>query len=245
MKYAIAALSLITFVGCQPNDQPTEEDYDDVASAVSLLVTNDSGGEVGSMEDGVDLALGEESDLTSMGSGSYQGTFGSFMYEYNITCSDTAGTVGPCGPGTNSANLIVDWNGELDLARFFGAVDRTGNWTLSDIQSNMVKFNGDGTFDVQTEFTSWIGNRKRTFNLDYDANYNNVTYDRSQDLLVDGTMTYNVHAERTRERNGKDVDAEFEMTVVVTFDGSGNAIITIDKDRSWTLNLGNGAVTRQ
>jgi hypothetical protein len=192
------------------------------------------------------LATGAATNLSAMGSGAYQGTYLGLQYEYSITCKDVGGTVQPaCDDATDSANLIVDWHGNLDLPRYDATVDRTGNWTLSGIQSDLVKFDGHGTFDIDTEFTALFSNRKRTFKLDYDAQYDNVTWDRNLDTLVDGTIHYDVQAQRTRERKGKDVEASFDMMVVVTFDGSGNASIVIDGDHSYQVNLSSGEVAKQ
>ncbi len=244
-KLGWMALSLIVMSGCKPADEPTEEDYDDVASAVSQLVTNDSGGEIGSMEDGLEI-VGGASDLPHMGDGSYEGVFLGLTYAYEVECRDASGDVqSACDATTDSANLKVEWRGELDLPRYDASVDRTGDWTLSAIQSDLVAFDGHGTFDVDTEFTSWFGNRHRTFNLDYDANYDGVTWDRNAQTLSDGGIDYAVHAERTRSRGGRDVEATFDMDVHVAFDGSGVARITIDTEHEYTLDLQSGEVAKQ
>ena len=55
----------------------------------------------------------------------------------------------------------------------------------------------------------------------------------------------NSHAERTRSRGGRDVEATFDMDVHVAFDGSGVALITIDTEREYTLDLDTGEVAKQ
>jgi hypothetical protein len=240
------ASALVTTVGCKKSDEPTDEDYDDVASAVGALVSNDSGGETGSMEDSIDIASGELPDgVSQMGSGSFQGLRAGLTYEYSVTCKDAGGAVQEaCDAQTDSANLVVDWSGELNLPRYQASVARSGDWTLSGLQTDTAHFSGHGSFDIDTEFTSFFGNRTRTFNLDYDADYQDVTFDRIGREFIGGEIHYDVIAQRTRTRGDTDVEVELVISVDVAFHDDGHATITLDGSRKYDLDVGSGQLAK-
>ncbi|HZO12090.1 MAG TPA: hypothetical protein VFB62_02495 [Polyangiaceae bacterium] len=232
--------------GCRANE-PTEEDYDDVATAVGALVSNESGGEVGSMDDAAAVATGETpSGLTSEGSGSYQGARLGLSYSYQVTCKDVSGnTLESCDGATESANLVVDWGGSLDLARYDATIARTGDWTLSGLQSEVAQFDGHGTFDVETHFTSLFRDVERSFLLDYDAQYDAVRWNRITKIPQAGSITYDVHAVRTKTRGSRESERELDVQVIVAFDESGTADISIDRERHYSLELLSGQISKQ
>lgn len=232
--------------GCRA-DEPTEEDYDDVATAVGALVSNESGGEVGSMDDGASVATGETpTGITSEGSGSYQGTRLGLHYSYQVTCKDVSGNaMSSCDGTTESANLVVDWGGSLDLARYDATIARTGDWTLSGLQSDVAQFDGHGTFDVETEFTSLFRDVQRSFLLDYDAQYDAVRWNRITKIPQAGSITYDVHAVRTKTRGSRESERELDLQVIVTFDESGTADISIDRERHYSLDVASGQIDKQ
>jgi hypothetical protein len=243
----LVALVATTTLGCK-KDEATDEDYDDVATAVGALIAPSSGegGEVGSMEDAEALAMGEDAGLTSMGGGDYEGTVAGLKYSYSVTCQDTSGaTLDPCDATTDSANLVVAWSGELNLNNFQASVDRTGDWTLSGLQSDTAEFNGTGTFDVDTAFQALFRDVERTFTLDYDAEYQGVTWRRSDKLLLDGEIDYTVHAVRTRTDNRTEREVELDVLVNVQFDGSGVATITLDGERNYSLDVATGKLSKE
>lgn len=240
-------LALLGAAGCKKDDDATEEDYDDVATAVGALVGNESGGERGSMEDSVDIATGAtDTDLTNMGSGSYEGTRLGLRYAYEVTCSDADGNVQEaCDANTDSANLVLSWSGELTLPHYQASIERTGDWTLSGLQTDTAVFNGHGTFDVNTEFQGFFRPVTRTFKLDYDADYQEVTFDRVGRQFESGHIDYEVHALRTVSRNDSEGEAEFNMSVDVDFLGDGRARISIDSSHEYNLDLGTGGVSKE
>jgi hypothetical protein len=240
----MTCFATLALAGCRKGE-PTDEDYDDVATAVGALVANDSGGEVGSMDDGAAMATGEApGDLQSMGSGSYEGARLGLNYKYQITCKDADGTENPCGATTDSANLVVEWGGSLDLSNYDASITRTGDWTLSGLQGDVAEFNGHGTFNVDTEFTSLFRDVQRTFLLDYDAQYDAVAWHRATKITQGGTITYNVHAERTTTRGSSETEVELDAQVVVEFGANGTADLSIDRERNYTLDLNTGWVAK-
>lgn len=226
------------------NSGPTNEDYDDVAASVGALTANDSGGDVGSMEDAVAASQGESPDgLTQSGSGSFSGARAGLEYEYALTCSDDAGTVlESCDATTDTAHLTVSWSGELDLPRYQASITREGDWTLSGLQSDTVQLDGTGSFDVDSSFTALYRDVTRTLRLEYDAEYQAVQISKASRRPVGGTATFQVHVQRTSSRGARDAEAEFDIEAVLTFAADGTAHLELDGDRSYVVSIDDGTV---
>src|SRR5687767_2799807 len=113
-----------TFAGCSAG--PSDEDYDDVASSIGALTASDAP----AMDDSMTAAEGQEiSGLTSEGSGTWSGERLGLSYRYELTCMDAGGEVmALCGDATDTAHLVVEWSGELDLPRLYASADRAGDW---------------------------------------------------------------------------------------------------------------------
>lgn len=238
---ATCLAALTGLFGCAPDDS----DYDDVAAAVGALVSNEDGGEVGSMEDCGRIATGEVPEgLTRDGSGSYSGLRGGLTYEYGVTCADASGAVlEVCDGTTDSARYAVSWAGEIDLPGlgYWASIARTGDWTLSGIQSGESHLDGFGTFDVETEFHALYRPVSRHFLLDYDAAYDDVRIGPAG-FVRGGEITYQVHAEGEREGRYGSSELDLDVEVVVTFDGTGGAEIVLDGDRTYDLDLETGTI---
>lgn len=244
----LAALAASLALACGCAKKASDEDYDDVAVAVGALVANDSGGEVGSMEASATLATGGTvNGLTAQANGKYSGQFLGLTYSYDLTCKDSNGSaLATCDATTESATLKVDWSGNLKLPSYKATITRTGDWTLSGLQSDTATFNGHGTFDVDTEFKGFFNTRN--FLLDYDGNYAAVQWNRTTWTPSGGTITYNVHAQRKVVSNSNaanNSEMELDVQVVVTFAADGTATMTLDGERHYSLNLDNGNVTAQ
>ncbi|MBI2892334.1 MAG: hypothetical protein HYY06_02200 [Deltaproteobacteria bacterium] len=232
-------------VGCQSG--PTDADYDDVAASVAALTANESGGDVGSMDDSIAAAQGETPEgLTASGSGSFQGDRLGLEYEYAVTCLDEAGqTMAICDSTTDSARLTVAWSGELTLPRYSASVSRTGDWTVTGLEDETAQFDGEGTFDLQSEFQALFTDETRTANFSWDAEYEAIRFRVADGMPISGEARFAVHLERTRERGGRSVDAEFDIDGVLTIDGNGGATLVLDGSRSYHVDLATGAVEQE
>jgi hypothetical protein len=243
----IMTMGLVTLTaatGCKGD--ASDEDYDDIATALGALVANDSGGEIGSMHDGEALASGETGDLSSMGSGSFEGARLGLSYHYEITCKDEGDNVlDPCDTTTETAQLVVEWHGELDLPRYDASITRTGDFALSGLQSDTAEFNGHGTFDVETEFTALFRDVQRSFLLDYDGDYAGVKWDRATKRPLAGTITYDVHAQRITSRGNRETEVELDVLAVIEFSENGTASLTLDSERRYSLDLDSGQVAKK
>ena len=235
-----AALLTVFVVAC---NSPTDEDYDDVAVATAALIT-DEGGDVDAMQDSVETATGLPPRFYSRsGDGSWVGSRGQIDYSFDFTCRDAAGEVQEdCNDQTDEASLMVAWSGEVNTARRFAVLERSGTWTLSSLTSSIAAFNGTGQFSVDSEFQALFRPVMRSFSLDYQANYNNVQLDRALRRPVGGSIQYQVSAARTESRRFREVDSSFDMDVNVTFEPDGTATMVLDGDRRYTVTLSNGEV---
>ena len=61
---------------------------------------------------------------------------------------------------------------------------------------------------------------------------------------LSGTVTYVVSADRLRSNNRADVEAHFDATVVVTFDGTSQPLIVVNGAWRYRWNMVTGAITR-
>lgn len=226
--------------GCVASDQPTEQEYDDIAQGVSLLVSDGAeGGDVGSMNDSIDLALAQPPAGFSLeGSGTYEGDRGALQYEYSIECD--GGDV--CSSETDSAAIQVEWSGELQAPRWNVSVNRTGSWTLDDLQSGTARFNGEGTFSLESHFEAAEREASRSYLFDYAASYSDVLIDMEAREAVGGTATFDIYAARSASNDFRDLEAEFDVHAELTFNGDGTATLVLDGSHSYVLSLASGTV---
>lgn len=244
----VAIISIAVWIGgCE--QQPSDEEYDDVAVAVGGLVANNSGGEVGSMSDCAALAQGQmPAGMTVETGGAVVGLRTGLEYAYGVTCLDASGTtLELCDDTTDSAQLTVSWTGELDLSAL-GAVgysytiDRQGDWTLSGLQTGEAELNGQGSFDVVSRYAAFLGMISEEFSLDYAASYNAVRIDELG-VIRSGQIVYDVqvHAESGTWVSSSETD--LSMQAIVTFDAEGQATLEMDGHRAYDLDLVTGSVT--
>lgn len=241
--FVAASTLALAASGCAGGDEPTQQDYDDVATSVGSLVAG-GGGEVASLEDSIDTAHGEVPfGFSSSGSGQFEGTRGGLRYEYEVTCQGADGNLmAACDETTDSASLRVDWSGNYDGQFWQLEVSRTGEWSVAELQTDTPVFNGEGTFDVNSASQSLDGTRSRTFVLSYAASYEDIRWDKTSGVVASGSIFYEIHAERTVEGEAGEGDAVFDMSAEVVFDGSGTARLVLDGNHSYDIDLGTGAV---
>jgi hypothetical protein len=226
--------------GCQKSDEPTQQDYNDVAASVGTLV---AGGELTSIQDSVGTTQGETpTGLTGNGSGQFEGTRGGLRYSYEVTCTGADGvTMAVCDATTDSASLIVDWSGNYDGDYWQFEISRNGEWSVTGLQSDVAVFTGEGTFDVSSASQSLDGQRQRSFELSYAGSYD-IQWDMVAERVIEGAITYDVHAERHVDGAAADRDAVFDISAEVTFDGSSIARLVLDGSHSYEINIDTGFV---
>jgi hypothetical protein len=233
----------LAVTGCaQKSDEPTQQDYNDVASSVGALVAG-GGGELASLEDSVGTATGEiPFGFSSNGSGQIEGTRGGLSFLYEVACTDVDGvTMAACDSTTDSASLLVEWSGNYDGDFWQFDISRTGEWSVSGLQGDVAVFSGEGTFDVSSASQSLDGQRSRSFELSYAGSYD-ISWDIAAQRVIEGAISYDVHAERHVDGEDADADAVFDIDAEITFDGTGTARLVLDGSHSYDLDLTTGTV---
>ena len=240
--YAVIGLVSVS-LACGTADEPSDQDYDDVASAVAPLILGDSS-DASSIEDSVEVSRGRTPmGFRADGLGRISGARGRLRYNYLFACRNGSGALQDlCDGTTDTATISVSWSGSVETPRYSAEINRTGTYALSGLTGDRVELNGEGTFDVRSEFTSLNGNRSRTYMLDYDALYSSITFDRTLRKIVAGTASFVIIAERTASNQFRDVEASFSVEAVVTFTNEG-ATLVLDGDRSYNLVTTGNTVT--
>ena len=239
----VAQVALVALSACG-GQEPTSEEYDDIAASVGAVVAEGPGSETEALRDTVEVAEGGvPTGMTREEQGTLVGRRGTLDYSFEVTCLDGEGvTQEICDETTDQATLAVEWTGEVDTARYDATVNRTGNWQLTGLLSTEAKLDGAGTFDVQSEFVALFRSEMRTYMFDYDAEYDGVMIRMSDRRPVAGTIRYTIHAARTASRRFRDIERELDVSAVVTFQGDEPARVELDGQRSYLVNLSNGAV---
>jgi hypothetical protein len=227
--------------GCSSNNsKPTSSDYDNVAQTTAAIVSTSGGsggGEIGSMADVATISVGvSPGDVTVNAQGSYSGVVAGVTYDFTVTCTDSAGAaLAHCGPTTNDATATVSWSGDLSIPDYTATVTRSGNWSVTGLQSGVATFSGTGTFDYSSQFTSTFSNEKASASYTYDASYKSVTYNATSHVVTGGTITYAITGSAAASSTNGSANGNFTMNAVVTFDGTGGATISLDGTHNYTV----------
>jgi hypothetical protein len=244
MKRTVMIVTLA--VASCAQSSPSEDEYNDVAQAIgSTASTGNGGGEIGSFADSARLAVGQmPSGLTLAANGHVTGDHFGLDYDYQLSCVDAAGQAQTsCGATTDAANVTLSWSGALDVPNLSASVERTGDWTLSDIQSGSATFEGEGTFTFDISVTSIFRPVTSTYHLDYDAQYRAVVLDSAY-RPVGGSIHYSVSAQHTVTGTHAQGEGSFEVEADVVFNADHTASVTLDGSHKYRLDLATGLVSR-
>jgi hypothetical protein len=229
---ALLASLCVAPAGCSSGSStPTANDYDDVAQSMSALVgTSSSGGEIHSMSDTVSLALGVTPGALSLNAqGAFGGASGGVNYSYTVTCANATGaSLSHCGGATSSAHAAVSWSGNLTMPGVTASVNRTGDYSVSGLQSGHITFDGAGSFSYHGEIQSLFRPEQATSSLSFDAKYAGLTYDATLGHVTGGTITYTVDASLQASSSTSHGGGSFVIDAAVVFAPDGSATITLD-----------------
>jgi hypothetical protein len=252
MKH-INRITLITLgsvvAACSSTNKPTPEQYDDTAQAIgSTTATSGGGGDVASMSDSVNLALGTMPlGFSLAGDGHIQGNRLGVNYSYAISCKSLAGVVlAKCDPTTNEASVDVAWSGSLQSANVDAAVTRGGKWTVTGLQTDTATFSGDSNFSFDATLRSiFRPGVTATYSFDASASYDAVRIATRERQVVDGSASFDLSAHSMVTGAGKDnVDATFDIQAALTFHADHTATLLLDGSQRYTIDLGTGVVVR-
>jgi hypothetical protein len=246
MRYCVLAAA--SLAGCSSQDQATEADYDDVAQALTAMVTTDNGGgEVGAMSDSVNIALGAgDLSIQASAAGHWKSSHLGLQYDYAISCKDEAGAaMQKCSRDTDSADVKVAWSGDLGLPHLTASVDRNGSWQLQKIQSGTAQLNGDSDFDLDVKLESLFRDVTRSYHVGYNAKYSDVTLDLAAKRIQSGSVRYSIDAERKATGPRRESEAEFSMDGELTFAADGTATLTLDRNFNYKLDTATGVMVKE
>lgn len=238
----------LSIAACSSSSKPpTPEEYDATAQAIAstTATSGSSGGDVASMADTASLALGVmPPGISVMGDGHFQGTRLGVTYNYSLTCKNLAGVAGVCGPTTNQATVSVAWSGNLTSANLDASVTRSGNWTITGLQTDTATFSGDSSFSSNLTLRSSPG-ATSTYSIDANASYTAVRISTHDHKVIDGSASYDLTAHHTVTGAGSNnVNASFEVHVDMTYHADHTATLVLDGSQHYTLNLETGVVVR-
>jgi hypothetical protein len=246
-SFVVTSVLVLSTAACGGNeDSATDEEYDDVAQSLGVVVsTGNGGGEVASLSDSADLAIGlAPLGITLKASGEFNGSRAGLAYDYSLSCSDEDGqALARCGAETDTAQVEVAWSGNLALPHFSASVDRRGTWQLTGVQSGTAVFSGSSSFEADAQFQAAWRNIQRHYHLSYEASYDDITVQRAPRQIVSGAVHYDVAASREASSTRGESEATFDVSADLTFN-NGSAELVLDGSHRYTLNVATGQVTR-
>jgi hypothetical protein len=128
-----------------------------------------------------------------------------------------------------------------------------GHATVLDVRGiqatqDTVRLDGTCNDTLQISFRSLDGLRHRWFYWTSSVTVDAVrilksTFDTAG-WPIGGTVTYVVSADRLRSNSRVDVDAHFDATVVVVFNGTSQPVVVVNGSYYYHWNMQTGAITR-
>lgn len=240
--------SALALAACSSGRSATPEEADDVAQAISVtLADGDRTGDVASMRDSVEMALGQVPFGFSRGAnGQIHGRRFNLEFSFTVTCLDAAGaTLERCGRTTDQATIDVAWSGSIDTRRFDSTVNRIGSWSLTDLQSEIATLSGLSAFSLDTTLSPIFRPEvTSTYELDMAAAYDAVRIEVDSRTPIGGKAFFDVSAHRVVTGSNHDVDSSFDLDAELTFHEDHTASLVIDGTRHYLIDLDTGRIIR-
>jgi hypothetical protein len=246
-RITLITLGLATAACSSTSKQATPEQYDDTAQAIaSTTATGGGGGDVASMSDSANIALGTPpAGFALQGDGHFHGSRLGIDYSYAITCQNLAGaTLTACDHTTNQATVDVSWSGSLTSQYLDANVSRDGTWTVTGLQTDTATFSGDSSFSFDATVRSiFRPGVTATYSFDANASYNAVKISTQERQVIDGSASFDLTAHSTVTGAGRgDTDASFDVHAQITFHADHTASLVLDGSRHYSIDLATGVV---
>jgi hypothetical protein len=143
------------------------------------------------------------------------------------------------------------WNsratGTVTGQQFYGHIWRTTQFDIYGVAADQDTATVNGTVQdsCQSQFSTMDTQRVTYLFAVSGITLGGVHLDKTgtNPYPLSGTMTWNLGVDRLRSSNRGDVEAHFEATAIVTFNGTANPQVVVNGQYHYTLNLINGAVT--
>jgi hypothetical protein len=141
--------------------------------------------------------------------------------------------------------------GTYEGPRDTATVGHASNIDVHGIESGQdtLKFDGGCGDTLENRFRSYDNTRMSYFYWTSGTTIANVRFLKSLIQLgyptpISGRVTILVSADRLRSNNRVDVEAHFDATIIVTFNGPGTAVINVNGSYYYYWNLATNQVTR-
>lgn len=217
-----------------------QQDYDDVAAA---LGANLSASELVAMIDSVNMAYGRMPDGFTLSQGPdyvlLDGTRGGLTVQYKLYCRDDADLYTPCNGAENHAHVRTTYSGSLSEGDMtMDGVERTAAWIVRDLLLPTPRIGGEGT----DSFASHLATGDYT--LVVNDSLDHIKFDSAAPgTPIAGGVDLTINIDRTRA-SADPAQRTFDVAARVDFDGSDNAVLTLDGSEIYNLTLSTGAVVR-
>lgn len=223
-------------------DTPTDEDYEDIAQSVAPLIRKDLAADGGVMLS-AQLAVGAQPIwLAINASGEASGNAGSLKWSLAASCTDQNNVASNvCSESASSARVTSNVDGMLMLPNFSAELTADLDWSISGLQTDTLSAQGQTSVHAATSSSGVFRPVMRSFELDFDARYD-LKIPRANPELASGSLTAKIDAHRRVVGTNQDREGHFVVDAAVTLDGSGNAIIKLDGNASFKLDLSSGAL---
>ena len=245
--------SLFATAACTSSHTVTPAEYDDTAQAVGSTMVSGSGGggsgggEVAAMADVQLIARGNMPLGFTLGAdGHIHGARLGLEYNYALTCKDSGGTTLPsCGTTTDKVDVSLTLSGTLITGALDAALQRSGTWTVTGLQSSTATFNGNGSFNFDATIRSvFRPGVVATYNFAYDASYAAILIDSGSHQAIGGSASFDASARHTVMGSHNDSDVAFNINAEISFHADHTASLVLDGDQRYSINLDTGVVVR-
>ncbi len=253
----VIALAAGAAAACASNDKVdvSDEEYDDIAiSIATTLRTDDGGGELGALADAIQLANGSTpAGFAAEPSGDVVGMRTDVTYRYDLVCRDAAGAVlVSCDEQATSAEADVLWGGPLAVPYDARVIGRNGRWALAGLGGDAVIITGRAELAYVTKYESPVRGVTTSYEVQHDTEVLYLELAPGVAFPRAGSLHYLVEASRTRARENNQDTRDLELDVIVAFDGTSRAVLSLDDDpgdgkdprRTYDLDLPSGALVR-
>lgn len=245
IKNRIASTALFACAACSSGDDTTADHQDQIQVATTIAANSSLTAEPAAFSVITDLATGIlPQGLSIDGTGRFTGEHNGLVIDGTITCQDLGtSTQTPCGPNTVNATIDGTWTATLDLPRVKAAITRSGQWTLTGLDTPTVTVNGSAHAVLASTFASASDQNHKQLTLITDANYQAVAVDRASATPIGGDIDYAITGQRVHATPGTNTTATFTADATLTFHPDHRATLVVaggDHRGSFEVDLDTG-----
>lgn len=210
----------------------TSSEYDDLAAIVgSGVATPERAGDLGVVQDSLMLARGSlPKGFVIDKTGMVFGTRGDIFYRYRVDCLQPW-QLAACDPPAQSAVVRASWSGDLAMAAFEGAIERSAVLRLDYLATPMASVTG--TTELAAQRATF--DTGRTYRVS-SASELMLFADMPSQAMMGGAAETALEVDVSGDRYT--VAAELQVT------GGPVATLVLDDEHTYLLDLATGAVTR-